>query len=261
MEVRRVTAHPEIADDRGKVAFERGPMVFCLEGADNPGGKVLHLVVPDTAEITSGFRPDLLGGVQFLEGTAFPTRRTLTGDAETGEQQRFMAIPYYAWAHRGRFPMAVWVARTPAVARPLPAPTLACLSTLHTSGGKGHEALADQLLPASSHDRSVPYFHWWPKKGSQEWLQYEFPGVRTVSSTSVYWYDDAGTGECRLPAAWRILYRSGEIWKPVENESGHTIGSDRLTRVSFKPVTTSALRLEIELPEGYSSGLYEWVIE
>jgi hypothetical protein len=261
MEVRRVIARPEISENRGRVAFERGPIVFCLEGADHPGGKVLHLIVPDTAAITSVFRADLLGGVQVLEGAAITTHRSMGGNVQTGDAQPFTAIPYYAWAHRGRFPMTVWPARTSDAAKPLPAPTLAFLSTLQTSGGKGQEALADQLLPASSHDRSIPYFHWWPKKGSQEWLQYGFPGLRTVRSASVYWYDDTGTGECRVPASWRILYRSGDTWKPVEDVRGMAIAADRLNGVSFTPVETSALRLEVQLPEGFSSGLYEWVIE
>ena len=93
MSIRRVLAHPHIADTRDKVALERGPLVYCAEGVDN-GGHALNLRLPDNLTLTAEHRPDLLGGVTILKG------------------EGFTAIPYYAWAHRGEGEMAVWFART-----------------------------------------------------------------------------------------------------------------------------------------------------
>jgi DUF1680 family protein len=92
MPIRRVSAHPQVADCQGKVALERGPLVYAAEGTDN-GGRALGLVVPDDMPLTAEHRADLLGGVTVI-----------TGDA-------FMAIPYYAWSHRGVGEMAVWLRR------------------------------------------------------------------------------------------------------------------------------------------------------
>jgi hypothetical protein len=49
-----------------------------------------------------------------------------------------------------------------------------------------------------------------------------------------------------MPAAWRILYKDGETWKPVAARTAYGVAKDRFNAVQFEPVTTSALRLEIE---------------
>jgi len=261
MPVRRVTAHERVLEDRGKVALERGPLLFCLEGQDNPEGQVLNLVIPDTVSLRTRYASGLLGGVQLIEGTAIPVRRQLDGTI-TGEQERpFTAIPYYAWAHRGPSAMTVWPARVTSSAKPLPAPTLAFTSLLSASGGRDSLALTDQLAPRHSNDESIPRFHWWPKKGSTEWISYQFPGPTRVRRCSVYWFDDTGIGECRVPAAWKILYRSGNEWKPVTGESAAGCERDRWNTITFDPVETGGLRLEVQLQQGFSAGLYEWIVE
>ena len=101
MPVRRVLADERVAEDTGKVALERGPLVYCAEGVDH-AGSVLDLVVPDDASIAAHPRPDLLGGVTVLRGTV--------RDAQ-GTPRELLAIPYYAWSHRGPGEMAVWLKR------------------------------------------------------------------------------------------------------------------------------------------------------
>ena len=261
MPIRRVTAHERVAEDRGKVALERGPLLFCLEGQDNPGGQVLNLVIPDTASLRTRYAPELLGGVQLIEGTAIPVRRQL-GGAITGEQERlFTAIPYYAWAHRAPSAMTVWPAREIVSAKPLPAPTIAFTSLLSTSGGRDSLALTDQLTPQHSNDESIPRFHWWPKKGSAEWISLRFSVPTRVRRCSVYWFDDTGIGECRVPAGWKIFCRSGNEWKPVTGGSAADCQKDRWNTLTFDPMETDGLRLEVQLQPGFSAGLYEWIVE
>jgi hypothetical protein len=125
MPVRRVVAHEQVEADRGRVAIMRGPLVFCIEWPDVPGGKVSNLVVRDEAPLDVEFRNDLLGGVQVVTGTARRYRtvteatRQRAENADGSKQIRvaeevlFNAIPYYAWAHRGLGQMAVWLPRTP----------------------------------------------------------------------------------------------------------------------------------------------------
>ncbi len=102
MAPRRVVADDRVADDRGRVALERGPLVYCAEGADN-GGSVLDLVLPDGAAIQPKARPDLFSGITVLETTA----RT-----RDGKTRPIVAIPYYAWSNRGPGEMAVWLRRS-----------------------------------------------------------------------------------------------------------------------------------------------------
>jgi hypothetical protein len=222
---------------------------------------VLSLVVPDDSTLHTGFRNDILGGVQTITGSAFTVRRDTKNGIAIEKNHEFVAIPYYAWAHRGPSEMTVWPAREVKAAKPLPVSTLAFNAKLTTSGGEGREALTDQLPPRSSSDHNIPYFHWWPKKGTIEWLQYDFGKSEKVSQVSVYWFDDTGIGECRVPKSWRILYHSGDEWKPVQNPSTDGLEKDRLNVVSFTGVETNGLRLEIQLQEGFSAGLYEWGVE
>jgi DUF1680 family protein len=100
MPVRRVVANPGVKDDAGKAAIQRGPVVYALEGVDNDG-HVLDTTVPVEAAFAPSTRADLLGGVTVLT-TTLPA--TTTTPART-----ITAIPYFAWANRGRGEMVVWV--------------------------------------------------------------------------------------------------------------------------------------------------------
>jgi len=119
-------------------------------------------------------------------------------------------------------------------------------------------ALSDNLLPKSSNDQSIPRFTWWDHKGTTEWVQYDFDEPRTISGTAVYWFDDTGTGGCRVPAAWRLLYKAGDQWKQVPDVTDYPIQKDTFNTVTFQPIQTTALRLEVRLQPDYSGGILEW---
>ncbi len=102
MPVRAVHGNLKIAAARGRVAFERGPVVYCVEEIDAKT-PLAGLAVPATAKISAGFRPELLGGVTVL---------TLDGVESTGAGRLTLeAIPYFAWNNRGLAPMTVWFPR------------------------------------------------------------------------------------------------------------------------------------------------------
>jgi hypothetical protein len=126
---------------------------------------------------------------------------------------------------------------------------------------KSLKAINDQLEPADSKDNTVPYFHWWPKKNSTEWVAYTFDTALTVSSCKVYWYDDGPWGGCRIPAAWKIYYQKDGQWVPVKNTTAYEIAKDKYNLVSFEPVITTALKLEVQLPVDNASGIHEWIVE
>jgi hypothetical protein len=83
----------------------------------------------------------------------------------------------------------------------------------------------------------------WNHQGTQEYVQYEFPEAIGVTSVEVYWFEDKAG--CYRPEAWRLLYRDGDAWRPVTNPSGYEVALDRFSTVTFDPVRTRALRIEV----------------
>jgi hypothetical protein len=156
--------------------------------------------------------------------------------------------------------MAVWLARTDAVATPAPSPTIATTSEVATSGRKNPRAVNDGEPPSSSDDASFT-FDWLPSKGTTEWVEYAFAKPAKVSEAQVYWFEDAGHGEVRVPASWRVLYKDGQQWKAVDARGTYGVEKDRFNIVTFKPVTTSGLRLEVTMQRESSAGLQEWRVE
>lgn len=82
-----------------------------------------------------------------------------------------------------------------------------------------------------------------------------------VRGSRVYWFDDTGRGACRLPASWQLQYRDGDAWKPVAAAGNYPIVKNGWNEVSFRPITTSALRLAVQLPKGWAAGVHEWKVE
>lgn len=261
MPVRRVVAHDRVEADRNRVALQRGPVVYAAEGPDNPKEKVRNLLLPDSSALSAQFRPDLLNGVIVITGKAYGLAFDAAGTVTKAEQP-FTAIPYYAWANRGRGEMLVWIPRVDSAARPTPWPTVATTSTVSVSGKsrRNPKMINDGEQPPSSDD-SASYFDWWPAKGTTEWVEYAFQKPSTVSEAAVYWFDDTGQGEVRVPASWRILYRDGDTWKPVESAGVYLVDRDRDNRVTFAPVVTSGLRLELTMQATWSAGLQEWKVK
>jgi hypothetical protein len=261
MPVRRVQAHDRVEADRERVALQRGPLVYAAEWPDNPTERVRNLLLPDSSALFAQFRPDLLNGVTVITGKAYGLAFDGAGKV-TKTEQPFTAIPYYAWANRGRGEMLVWIPRVESVARPTPWPTVATTSTVSVSGKsrRSPKMINDSEEPSSSDD-SASYFDWWPTKGTTEWVEYAFQKSATVSEAEVYWFDDTGHGEVRVPASWRLLYRDGDTWKPVENLGAYGVERDRDNRVTFTPVTTSGLRLELTMQPQWSAGVQEWKVK
>ncbi len=262
MPVRRVLCNEAVEANRGRVALERGPVVYCAERVDN-GGHALNIVLADDIPLEAAYRGDLLNGVMTITGNAGGLYRTGDGGVEQ-RMQPFMAVPYYAWAHRGPGEMAVWLARTPEAAQPGPLPTIASQSApsaSHTFSNDTVLALNDQMEPKGSGDQSIPRHTWWDHRGTAEWVQYDFAAPQAVSAIEVYWFDDTGAGQCRVPASWTLLYRDGDAWKPAPGNPNYGVRRHKYNRAEFGPVTTSALRIEAQLQDGFSGGVLEWKVE
>jgi DUF1680 family protein len=114
MSVERVHADPRVKADVGRVALQRGPVVFCLEGVDNRG-HVRNLCLPRESDLTARFDKDLLGGVEVVRGGAQAVSRG-KGARLVTRPVEFQAVPYFAWDNRKPGEMAVWLPEKPQLA-------------------------------------------------------------------------------------------------------------------------------------------------
>lgn len=264
MPARRIEAHPQVVEDRGKVALARGPLIYCLEAVDH-STPIRRISLPREAKLEVEERPSLLNGVTVIRAMGVTAEAAawdesaLYREAEAERPVSIVAVPYYAWDHRSPGEMVVWIPESPALAESPPPRTRTSQARPSASFVCPRDTLAalnDGVLPKSSGDQDIPRFTWWDRKGSMEWVDYEFPALQKLSRAEVYWFDDAGG--CRLPESWNLLYRDGEEWKPVEGATAFGVEADRLNAVRFRQVETRALRILAKLRPGASGGILEW---
>ena len=270
MQVRRIVANDNAEDLRGKVALERGPVVYCLEGGDQQDSTVFNKYILDATPINAHFEKDLLGGVVVLEGDA----KELLQDGNV-KDVKFRAIPYSTWNNRRPQQMEVWIANTPVKAVATPRPTIASRAqTFSNRGPIQNDApetaptdswaggVNDQWEPKRSSDTSKPYHYWWLKRGTKESISYKFDQPYEVSNVQVYWLDfDHYDGNFRTPESWVLYYKTADgDWREVEQHSAFTVLKDCYNSVDFRPVTTQELKIVAQLRKGESGGVLEWKI-
>lgn len=132
MPAERLKAHPAIKANAGRVALRRGPIVYCLEAADN-NGQVRNLVIPPNTPLRAEHRANFLGGVTVIRGIAqavtkanWPSQAYVPASAQPGVTKvEFVAIPYYANANREPSEMATWIPEDVSLAQPAPPNTKA----------------------------------------------------------------------------------------------------------------------------------------
>ena len=264
MPVERIEANPRVQANAGQLAIQRGPLVYCLEACDQ-SEPIGSLYLPQDATLISAKEPQLLGGVVVVRGVAQVAAeqdwtRALYQAAPKSRGVPFTAVPYYAWDNRRAGPMKVWLPRAPVAPAPGGLETAAKVKLSFVSGNSQPHGINDGAAPKNSGEQPAALCHWWPHKGSAEWVEYSWKKPVTVAGTSVYWFDDTGRGECRLPAAWRVEYLAGDQWKPVATDAKYGVAKDQWCDAAFEPVKTTALRLSVDLQQRWAAGIHEWKV-
>jgi DUF1680 family protein len=111
MDVQRVYSNDNIKDNKGLVSLQRGPLTYCAEWTDN-NNRTSNLVLPVTANLVPEYKAELLNGVTVLKGEAIVVETGKDNLSVSSHKQPFVAIPYYAWANRGKGEMSVWLPET-----------------------------------------------------------------------------------------------------------------------------------------------------
>ena len=276
MDVRTVRANNKVVADRGQIAVERGPLVYCAEWPDN-NFDIMGMLVNQSPAFATGEKPmsAFIPADRQKQLTLFKTQdiTTLSTDAQllaydkqgrlTTQDERLTLIPYFAWCHRGSGNMKVWMPQDVRATRPAVPATLASQAVIASSTpSPSMKSIADGLVPADENDRSVPYFHWWPKQGTTEWITYTFKEPQQVQSATVYWYDDQPWGGCKVPESWNIEYQDAQgQWQSVADADSYPVKKGQACTVHFAPVKTKVLRLNVKQPEKFSCGLFEWSVK
>ncbi|TFF34318.1 glycoside hydrolase family 127 protein [Mucilaginibacter psychrotolerans] len=107
MDVQRVVASDKLPNDAGRIALQRGPLMYAAEWKDN-GGLASNIIIPKDAVFTSQFDAGLLNGVTVLKADVKAINIDADKQSISTETKTLTAIPYYAWANRGKGEMMVW---------------------------------------------------------------------------------------------------------------------------------------------------------
>ncbi len=264
MPVRLVKANPAILAYQGKLAVQRGPIIYCAEAADH-SGSVLTMTIDSTTLLTGSYRPDLLDGIYVISGQVAQhsvADRATAGRATAGRPYgELTMIPYYAWANRAPGEMAVWFAQAPEYITRFPEPPgLEAKATGSASYAYDNSIpyLNDGIDPVNSADRGNNAFRLYPHKGTDEWIAYEFDQPVKLSAVKVYWLEDESY---ILPVSWKLSYlKTDGTWAGVDSFSPYLIEKDQYNEVTFVAVTTKGLRIDMKLSDAGPGGIIEWKV-
>ncbi len=235
---------------------------------DNGDGWMFDLFVPSDVTPAARFEAGLLSGVTTLTmnglrvvSSGGDTAIEPTAAEPTLEPVELKAIPYYAWNNRGKANMLVWVSTAK--------------ENVFTKAGWGleMEVTASSSLewvwglntgfdPRSSTDIDKSYYYFWQAEQPQQWVQYDFESPVTLSRSEVYWLQlDRYDGNYRVPAAWDLMIQdAGKCCVPVVTSDPYGLALDRYSVVSFAPVRTSAIRMNVKLQPENSAGILAWKV-
>jgi len=261
MPARRIQSNPNVKDNVGSLALARGPLIYCLEQTDQ-SAPVDSISLPAAVAIKNE-KSAALGGVVLLRGEGLAASRDWGGglyrSLAAPTKVMVTAIPYYAWDNREAGSMRVWIPTNPETPIAGGAERTAKVSVSYKSGNAQPWGVNDGLEPTSSGQQPSALCHWWPHKGAEEWIQYDWDKPISATGVKVYWFDDTGRGECRYPSSWMILFKDGDTWKPVSGAK-YSINSNAWCATSFDLVRTTALRLVVQMSDGWAAGVHEWKV-
>ena len=125
----------------------------------------------------------------------------------------------------------------------------------HTNGNESPTNVLKEKEPFCSGDQTVSRCTFWPHRGTEEWVEFSWEKPCPVIGLEVYWFDDEGKGQCRVPTSWSVSCKTADgSWKKLNCPC--PVEKDRLTNVQFgMSCLTDSLRIDVILRKGFSGGL------
>ncbi len=289
MEVRKTEADPNVTTNTGRIALQRGPIVYSLERAGNAqlnpeieDFDPINVVIPRNAKFKATYNKDLLKGVVELTGEA---KYSAYGELLPVKLQ---AVPYYAWNNRGddaeytpgleepknnSSRMLIWTMADKAIEKEVSgaaddAGPEAKVSSDKVYGSGRIEGVQDSSFePTSSGGHGYAGWSNWtvPRDDTEHWLEYKWDRDITTKELQVYWFENDPWD--RRPGSLKVQYLDGEEWKDAKMLTEYKGNLDKLDQynvVEIEPVTTKGLRLvmtvNLEKEETQSIGVYRWKV-
>lgn len=264
MPVRANVCRNEVEANRGRMAYSRGPLVYCAESADNKG-HVYNYLAPSVNNLATAS----------VEQLAITGQKVVAIDVETqaldkdGQLQAtsLTLVPYYAWNNRGVGSMIVWLADNIATLREGAfvvddnAQMFKSAQAKHTYDQDHVEAMIDGRLPKNSFDTSIPRWTSWPQRGKEQTLKFELVEPMEPRSIEVYWYDDRGG--VQVPQRWELEVWRENAWQafPLYNTDEYANERDQFNVVHpAEPFVTDRLRMKVWPQDDAAVGVLEFVV-
>jgi len=255
----------KIKANHNRTAITRGPLVYCAEEADNGKGKVQRLFVPAVAKVNANKVKVINKGA--LKGIP---QLTVPGKEIVGDKVRkrnIKLIPYYAWNNRGDASMIVWLPKNKKVAAGGMKSNLLAKTQYgevlasHTFKEDDVAGVTDGQWPETSSDQQQTRWTSLPYKNRRGDIAFDFPETKTLSSVSVYWYEDSTGEKVKLPRDWWVEYKVGDgewtrMKKYITDFYGLKKDTFNMVRPTL-PLTCDAIRISVLPQVEYCIGIHE----
>ncbi len=245
MPVKVNTCIEQVEANHDRVAFSRGPLVYCAEGIDNGGAVQRFYVNPTAAQAGAEAQMIDSGALTGLTQVAIPAKE-LSGRKYSDSTLKL--IPYFAWSNRDRSSMMTWIGTKEELAKPDPRDPsnmkFTSVTASHTFDGDTTDAVRMDQSPKSSADTSIPRWTSWPQKGKSQWVEIGLGKVKQIRNVGVYWYND--NGGVQLPGSWHLEALTTVGWKEVaiyNTDEYSTLADDYNTVHPAQTLKTDKIRI------------------
>lgn len=253
----------KVQSDRDRVAFSRGPLVYCAEGIDNDGAVQRFFVDPKAALAGAKTQTIDSGVLSGLIQMTIPAKE-LSGQTVTDTTLKM--IPYFAWSNRDRSSMITWIGEKKELAKPDPRNAdnmrYRSVQASHTFENDSIDAIRMIQSPESSADNAILRWTSWPQKGKRQWIQIELDKVKSIRSVGVYWYND--NWGVQPPVEWHIEVPAQDGWEKVEiynTDQYSVLLNDFNTVHPEKKIQTDKLRIVMQPKQDACVGILSVNVE
>lgn len=259
MPTRFVDCSPKVAENRGRIAVTRGPLVYCAEEMDN-GGRVQRLFIGESDENQTNVTKITNGILNGMDKISFSG---MEHSSEGSRPYKISMIPYYAWSNRGdNQTMQVWLSHDESTTS-MSENNLAYVqhikeintSSISKDVGVFKDAICDGKVAKSSADMETT--KWISNNESSQWVEIVFKENITLNSLFLFWLEN---GTTKLPSSWSIEYNSRGNWKKLNLyvTDSYQTGKDKFNVVHpASPLQIEAVRINIKPQKNSTVGISE----
>ncbi len=278
MEIRLTESNENVEATQGRIAIERGPIVYCIEKAGNAQLNAdiedfdpLNFVIPHDAELTATYNENLLKGVVEITGDV----KYATGNDAEMIDAKLQAVPYYAWNNRGddadyeegladpknnSSKMLIWTMADEPIVQEKSVRDEAAPSVSYVGWGAGADNFADGNTGTFWNGHSDPNL-----ETSPQWMMYDFGEKKAkLTGSRIMFYDDGGG--VMTPTAITIEYEAEDgTWKEVTPVGDWTYEGNIYNTYEFEEIVTSKIRVTMTHAESNGSkvavAVNEWYLD